>query len=209
MPHPRGRWPRRTELVRLAQAAQENEPRALDALLAALRPALDAFFARRIPGDAADDLTQAALIRIARDVGRLDPMGVGHHVTTVARTLLNAESLRQVRATRLFAPATHGEAVESPLDIERETEYEELVRAIRRASASKLPPELRAVVLGLLSDLSVSEIAADLRVDPFAIRMRLLRARALLRRELWAYIDRGMRAGTLLTFSMLGLQSVC
>jgi RNA polymerase sigma factor (sigma-70 family) len=175
-------------------------------LLSTLRPAFDRYFARRITRDAAEDLTQAALIRIAQEVEGLDPARVGQHVTTIARTLLQTEYLRQARAIRQSAPAKLGEVVASPFDIARQTEYEELVHAVLRASADSLPPELGTVVLGLLRDRSLSEIATDVGTDPFTIRMRLLRARTLLRRELWAYIDRGVRAGALVTMSMLGLQ---
>jgi RNA polymerase sigma factor (sigma-70 family) len=199
MRHPRGRWPERDELARLARAAQRDEPRALDALLTTLRPPFDLFFARRITRDTAEDLTQAALIRIAGDVEHMDPERVGHHVNTLARTLLHTEYLREERALRRCAPITLGRRMTSPCDIERQTEYEDLVHALHRASASTLPPELGAVVLGLLRDQSLSEIAAELGVDPVTIRMRLLRARALLRRELWAYTDRGIRTGAPVT----------
>ena len=63
------------------------------------------------------------------------------------------------------------------------------MRAVYRASAATLPPELHAVVLGLLADRSLAEIVQELDVDLTRVRLRLLRARALLRRELWAYVD--------------------
>jgi hypothetical protein len=48
-----------------------------------------------------------------------------------------------------------------------------------------LPPPLRLVVLGLLEGQTPAEIAASLHLSPVTIRTRLLRARILLRHELW------------------------
>jgi hypothetical protein len=48
-----------------------------------------------------------------------------------------------------------------------------------------LPPPLRVVVLGLLDGQTPAEIAASLHLSPVTIRTRLLRARVLLRHELW------------------------
>lgn len=176
------------------RAAQGDEAPALDTLLAALRPWLVAFFARRIAKDTAEDLAQAALIRITRALRQIDPERADRYVSTVARNLLRTEYQRRARDRSRSAPAELGEAVESPVSLDRQTEHEELIRAVHRASVATLPPELREIVLGLLRGLSPSEIAAELGINPVTIRTRLLRARALLRRELWPYLDRGARA---------------
>jgi RNA polymerase sigma factor (sigma-70 family) len=191
MRYPRGRWPDRAELVRLASAAQRSEERALDALLAALRPSFTRFFGRRVPADAAEDLTQAALIRVALELGERDAERIGHLVTTIAHTLLHTEYLRRARAQRRSAPAALGEVVKSPLDIAQQVEYDDLVRAVHGACATILAPELRLVVMGMLRDLNPAEIAAELGVAHDTIRRRLLRARAILRRELGGYVEGG------------------
>ena len=65
--------PDHEEVTRLARAAHGNDVRAVDALLSAIRPAFARFFARRLSRDAAEDLTQAALIRTSQLVGRMQP----------------------------------------------------------------------------------------------------------------------------------------
>jgi RNA polymerase sigma factor (sigma-70 family) len=207
MRYPRGRWPDRAELVRLARAAQRGEPRALDALLTALRPSFERFFARRIPSDTAEDLTQAALIRVALELGERDAERIGHLVTTIAHTLLHTEYLRRARAHRRSAHASLGEVVTSPMDITKQIEYEDLVHAVHGACVKILPPELREVVRGMLRDLNPAEIAAELGVEHDTIRKRLQRARIILRRELWPYVEGGMRAGALVAAFVLEVTS--
>jgi RNA polymerase sigma factor (sigma-70 family) len=190
-PYRRGPWPERGELVRLVRAAQRDEAGAVDALLAALRPAFVTVFARRTASDAAEDLSQAALIRIAQELWTIDPERVGRYVTMVVRTLVQTECQRLERATRRAAPTELARAVHSPFDIQHEIEYEELVSAVRRACEESLPPELAEVVLGMLGGFSPEEIAATVGSSPVRIRIWLRRARMLLRRELGPYIDGG------------------
>jgi RNA polymerase sigma factor (sigma-70 family) len=192
MRHPRGRWPDRAELVALARAAQRNEAHALDALLVALRPSFERFFGRRVPPDAAEDLTQAALIRVAQELGERDAERVGHLVSTIAHTVLHTEYVRRARAHRRTAPAALGEVVRSPLDIEQQVEYNDLLRAVHDACSTILPPDLGEVVVGLLHDRNPAEISAELGVDQEVIRQRLQRARMILRRELRRYVEGGV-----------------
>jgi RNA polymerase sigma factor (sigma-70 family) len=187
----RGPWPERTELVRLVRAAQRGDAGALDALLAALRPAFVAVFARRTAHDAAEDLSQAALIRVVRELAEIDPDRAGRYVSLVVRTFAQAEGQRLARALRQTAPGKLARKVASPFDIQHEIEYEELVDAVRRVSADRLPPELAAVVLGVLGGFSPEEIAASIGSKPVTIRSSLRRARMMLRRELASYIDEG------------------
>ena len=187
----RGPWPERNELVRLVRAAQRGDAGALDALLAALRPAFVAVFARRTARDAAEDLSQGALIRVARELAGIDPDRAGRYVSLVVRTFAQAEGQRLARTLRHTAPSKLARKVASPFDIQHEIEYEELVSAVRRACEESLPPELAEVVLGMLGGFSPEEIAATVGSSPVRIRIWLRRARMLLRRELGPYIDGG------------------
>lgn len=63
-----------------------------------------------------------------------------------------------------------------------------LVRAVRRASGAVLPRELRTVVFARLGGQTTAEIAASQGVSPITVRTRLLRARAIPRRELPDYL---------------------
>ena len=94
--------------------AQRGEPRALDVLLARLRPGFVTFFARRLGSDAAEDAAQAALIRIAGAFRRIDPERAGPYIITVAENLLRSECRRHTRETRRSAPIELAETVEAP-----------------------------------------------------------------------------------------------
>jgi RNA polymerase sigma factor (sigma-70 family) len=183
-------FPDRETVTRLARAAQQNDERALEALLSALRPAFVRFFARRMTHDVAEDLTQAALIRATQVLGRMRAERVTQHMRTIARTLLRDEYVRRERERECHAPAGLGERVEWPVDLERRAEYDELVRAVHRATRLALPSELRTIVLLLLGGRTTAEIAAEVGIDLSTVRLLLLRARAILRRELRSYVDR-------------------
>jgi RNA polymerase sigma factor (sigma-70 family) len=184
-------WPPPDELIRLVRATQEEDPRALDELLRALRPALLAYFAYRLSDDSAEDLTQVALMRIARAVSRIAPERADRYITTIARNLLRTAYRRRRRDELRRAPADVIEAAESQLAADLDTEYAELTEAIRQVAATALPVPLGRIVLGLLRGKTPIEIATAEHVNPTTIRTRLLRARAVLRRELRMYIDPG------------------
>lgn len=179
-------WPEQEELGRLVRAAQRQDAGALDQLLERLRPSLVVFFTRRLPSDPAEDLTQAALWRIQNAVPRIDPERAGLYVVTIARNLLRTEYRRRARDSRRAVPLEGAETVAIPPTTR--PEYEELVRAIHRASLAKLTPPLQEIVFGLLRGRSPAEIAADLHISPITVRTRLMRVRTVLRRELAAYL---------------------
>ena len=181
------------ELADLVRTAQRGGDRALDSLLERLRPSLVAYFRPRLSASAADDLAQLALVRIARALDRIDPLRADRYISTVARNLLRTEYRRRAKELERSAPLELAEAVESPDSVDLELEYRELVVAVHRTSVSSLAPELGTIVLGLLRGLTTDEIAAREGVSPITIRTRLLRARALLRRELQAYLNAGAR----------------
>src|SRR5260370_33214135 len=72
---PRVVWPEEGELIPLVREAQGEAPRALDALLARLRPSFVAYFAVALGGDEAEDAAQLALLSIVRALPRIDADG--------------------------------------------------------------------------------------------------------------------------------------
>lgn len=176
------------ELAGLVCAAQRGDDRAVDLLLAAIRPSLLGYFTRRLPRDVADDLTQVTLIRVVGALKRIQPDRAGCYIARVAQNLLRTANHRRSRDRRRYAPAVLADDVASPESPEAYAEYDELVHAVRRASRTVLPRELRTVVLALLRGQTTAEIAASQGVSPITIRTRLMRARAMLRRELPDYL---------------------
>ena len=172
------------ELTPLVRAAQRDEPRAVDRLLAAIRPPLVQYFSRRVPDDTADDLTQVALIRVARALPRIEPERAGSFVATIAQNLLRTAFRRRARDGRRFAANVEPDEFESSDTTDGEVELQDQVAAVRRASAKVLPRELREIVFGLLRGQSHAEIAAKQGVSRVTVRTRLLRARMILRQEL-------------------------
>ncbi len=187
------RYPRKVcfdqDMIDLVRAAQRDGPRAVDVLLARLRPALVAFFARPLEADTAEDLAQVALIRIARGLGRIDPERAGEYVVTVALNRLRSELRRRAREARVIASGVRGAGIGLPATAHDQVEYRDLARAVQRASVTTLSPELRDVVLGVVCGLKPSELAAQHHVSPVTINRRVRRARALLLPELRCYAD--------------------
>ena len=183
-----GEWLTQARLGDLVRATHRGERLALDRLLDAIRPSLVAFFTRRISTTASEDLAQIALMRIARAIDRIDPERADRYVITVAHNLLRTEFRRRAREARRQLPLDYAADVEAPIAVHSEVEHEELARAIHRASLETLPPSLREIVLSLLQGLTPAEIAEQQHLNPITIRTRLLRARALLRRELRPYL---------------------
>lgn len=182
---PRMRVPDRERLTRLAHAAQRDESGALDALLTALRPAFARFFRRhRIVRDVSEDLAQLALIRTADAVARMQPERIAQHLRTIARSLLDEECARLRRIERQAAPAELAESIEWPVDLARQMESDDFLRAVDRACVVSLPAELKAIVPAMLGDHSMAEMVADTGLGPAAVRGQLARVRMILRREL-------------------------
>ena len=179
---------RASDLSRTVRAAQQGEPRALEALLASLRPSLLVMFTRRLPASSAEDLTQLALMRITGALPRIAPDRAERYVATVVRNLLRTEYRRRAREARRSVPVELAADVASPITVDAQAEYCELALAVHRASDAALPPALREIVVGLLRGESLIELATRQHVSPITIRTRLLRARAILRRELGAHL---------------------
>lgn len=179
----------RHELAGLIIAARGEDSRAMDNLLRRIRPQLLTFFSRRLRDESAEDLTQVALVRIARAIHRIDPERADSYITTVAWNLLRTAYRRRSRDARRFAAPGITDQLEASTDIERSSDYEDLARAVHRLSMTAMPPALREVVLGLMRGLTSEEIAAAHGISPITVRTRLLRARIMLKRELRDYLD--------------------
>lgn len=184
-------WPEPQVITNLVSDAQRGPTSAINPLLSTLRPALVSFFARRLSHDAAEDLTQAALLRITRALPSIEPDRADRFIVTVACNLLRTAYSQRARDHRRWAPEESAEGIElgTTTAADRHAEYEELARAVHRVCAAELPPKLQEIVLGLLRGETPTEIATRLQLNPVTVRTRLLRARAILRRELEAYID--------------------
>jgi RNA polymerase sigma factor (sigma-70 family) len=175
-----------TGLVREAQAGAARE---LEVLLAAMRPVLFAYFVRQVDHAAADDLAQRALLILAREYRRIVPESAGQWVVTIARNVVRDEHRRSARAACRHAPARDAHAVATPDTAGGLVEYDELARAVVGAAHAVCTASLRAVVLGVVRGLDVSEIARQEGVSESAVRVRLARARVVLRRELRRFRD--------------------
>ena len=188
MLHPHTPWPTPDTLTRLVVEAQRGPASAVNALLAALLPALVSYYARRIDGDLADDLAQAALLRIHGALPGIEPERADAFIATVARNVLRTGYAQRGRALRRWAPEQFAEDEAASTVVDHHLEYWELARAVHEAANSALTPQQREIVLGLLRDESPAEIAVRLNISPITVRTRLQRARAVLRRELWSYL---------------------
>ena len=178
------RWLAADISTTLVQAAQRGADRELEILLSSLRPALFGYFARRVDCAAAEDLAQRALLIVARRYRHITPEGAAAWLVTVARNVVRDEFRRSSRAA-----SHHGSFVEANGVAAREmtgaqAEYAELVDAILATTRSACTEALRDVILGVLRGLDVSEMARELGITEATVRVRLTRARAILRHEL-------------------------
>jgi RNA polymerase sigma-70 factor, ECF subfamily len=182
-------WPAPEVTRTLVADAQSGGAAAVDELLATLRTPLLSFFARRIAYDLAEDLAQVALLRITRALPTIEPERADRFIVTVACNLVRTAYAQRSRDQRRWAPSELIESVTTSTAADRHAEYEELARAVVRISNTVLPPDLRDIILGLLRGETSPEIAARLGLNPVTVRTRLMRARAILRRELGPYLE--------------------
>jgi RNA polymerase sigma-70 factor, ECF subfamily len=182
-------WPTPQAIQELVSNAQSGGAATVDALLRALRPPLVSYFARRVSRDTAEDLTQHALIRIARALPKIEPERADRFVMTVACNLLRTAYTQRSRDVHRWAPPELAESITTAPAADRHAEYEEMARTVLRIVHASLPPDLRDIILGLLRDETPTEIAARLGINPVTIRTRLLRARRILRKELGPHLE--------------------
>jgi RNA polymerase sigma factor (sigma-70 family) len=181
-------WPEATKLTSLVREAQKHEGRSLETLLVSLRPAFVRYFSRRLAPENAEDLAQNALIRVAGALHRIDPERADGYVATVARNLLRTAYRRRAIEAQRIGDIEWLDVTESHETSESQAELKELVRAVHRVANAALAPELADIIRGLLHGETPAEIARRQNVSPVTIRTRLLRARAVLRKELVGYI---------------------
>ena len=172
------------QLALLVTAAKQDETRALNRLLSTIRPALFSYFARRVPSDLADDLTQVALIRVVKALPRIDPTRASGFIGTIGHNVLRTAFRREARDARRVASSVTPDELESDVTADREVEMQDLLDAVMRASARTLTHELRDVVTALLRGEDRAEIATTQGISQITVRTRLLRARVILREEL-------------------------
>ena len=91
-------WPPPATVTSLVAEAQSGSAESVNTLLTALRPALVGFFARRLSDDAAEDLAQAALLRIARALPSIEPDRADRFILTIACNLVRTATASE-RAT--------------------------------------------------------------------------------------------------------------
>jgi len=183
------KWPAAEVLTRLVRGAQAGKTIEIERLLQALRPGLFAFYQHRLSADAAEDLTQLALIRITGAVARIDPVRADSYISTVARNVLRSNYRTVLRDRAREVDECASEEPADPTTTDARIEYADLVRAIHRTCLTKIQPGLREVAIGLLEGESTNQIAAKLQISPITVRTRLMRVRAILRRELRAYAE--------------------
>lgn len=181
-------WPAAETVARLITDAQSGSAVSVDELLSLLRPALVGFFARRLSEDVAEDLAQAALLRIVRALPSIEPDRGDRFIVTIACNLVRTAYSQRAREQHRWAPIELADQTE-PTAADRQAEYQELAREVHRVCAAELPPALREVMLGLLRGETPTEIAERLQINPVTVRTRLMRARVILRRELRRYLD--------------------
>lgn len=182
-------WPTAETVERLVSDAQSGSAAAVDALLSALRPPLVGFFAHRLSDDEAEDLAQAALLRITRALPKIEPDRADRFIVTIACNLVRTAYARRARDQRRWAPEELADTAQRATTADRHAELEELAREVHRICAAEMSPKLQEVVLGLLRGETPEETADRLKLNPVTVRTRLLRARAILRQQLRPYID--------------------
>ena len=179
-----GRWLPADASAALLRTAQRGAASDLEAMLGTLRPILLAYFARRVDVSVAEDLAQRALLIVARRYQCVSPDRAAPWLVTVARNVVRDEFRRTSRAAVRHASEVEARTIATCGEPGAHAEYRELATAIVQAAQNACTASLRAVVFGILRGLEVSEIAQELGVSEPAVRVRLTRARLLLRREL-------------------------
>jgi RNA polymerase sigma factor (sigma-70 family) len=121
-----------------------------------------------------EDVTQEALLQAYLGLERLrEPDRFGSWVTAIAANLakMRLRQLTRPQPPPVLAPVENGSSLE-------------LLEQLRAALARLTPEQRRVVLLHDLEGRTAAEIAAELEEEPGTVRVRLHRARALLRPHL-------------------------
>jgi RNA polymerase sigma factor (sigma-70 family) len=170
--------------------AQRGRPSALKALLERLRPWFLRLFARRVDRDGAQDLTQAALIRVWQALPQVDPDRAAQYLLTIAMNLVRTARADLARDARRHVALEVAYPMTPPVNPDRDVEYRDLARIVHDVSRTTLTPELHEVIVELLRGLRPSEIAADRNINDVTVRTRLRRARRRLGPQVRDYLVR-------------------
>lgn len=167
----------------LYAVAKHSDREAFVRLFEYFSPRLIAFFARAgLPREAAEEVTQEAMIAVWTKASLYDPAnaGVATWIYTIARNARIDRLRREGRRTRVETEAVDDE---EPLDASGEDfllagERDERIRLAVEA----LPPDQAAVVrMSFFADKPHSEIARDLGVPLGTVKSRLRLAMAKIR----------------------------
>src|SRR5262245_5722315 len=185
---PAYRWPPSDTLSELVRDAK-RDAHGVDVLLTTIRPPLHTFFRKYTDADAAEDLTQLSLLRIAGAVARIDPERADSYLSAVARNLLRTSYRMRARDRRRTSTLTDAIEVADDDVADRGAEYADLAHAVHDACLAIEQPALRDIALGVLRGHSATELANEFDISPITVRTRLMRVRSSLRRQLAPYLD--------------------
>lgn len=175
----------------LVMAAQRGDKAAFGALIARHRPLLFAL-CRRALGDAdlAADAAQEAVLQALLALDRLRrPERFGSWLAGIGLNVCHRLRRQRVRDGWSWDALLGGRVVHEPCDPapgpEERAEAADLRRRIERAVAELPPGQRAAVMLHYLEGLTQAETALQLGIEIGAVKTRLHKARAKLRRTLW------------------------
>ncbi len=175
----------------LVRAAQHGDKGALGVLLARHRPLLLGL-CRRALGDSAlaEDAAQEAVLQALLSLDRVrQPARFGPWLGGIGLNVCRRCSSGRVRDLWSWEAMAGGRAGDEPpdrgLSPEEQAEAADLAAEVRRAVAALPPGQRAAVCLVYLSGLTHAETAAILGIEVGAVKTRLHKARASLRRRLW------------------------
>lgn len=181
-------WPSARELSALVHRARGEDPAGMEELLSLLRPSLLWFFGRRLSPDAAEDLTQLALVRVGSAIRRIDPERADVYISTVARNLLRTAYRAELKSRAREGQDDPADLMSSDPPVDLRVEYDELLQAVHRTCMG-MRPGLREVAEGIVRGDSAAQIAHRLQISPITVRTRLMRVRAIFRSELSGHFE--------------------
>ena len=180
----------------LVERAREGDAQALEALLAAVAPAIHRFGARMCRSGAdADDVLQDTLIAVATNLkGFEGRSALSSWLFALARSACARRRRGLKNRPHLGTETLESERDETPSPEQRVLDRE-LGEAIARALEA-LPEDYReAVLLRDVEGLSAAEAAEAIGVSVEALKSRLHRGRAALHRQLALTTERGGTRG--------------
>jgi RNA polymerase sigma factor (sigma-70 family) len=173
-------WLGGVDVESLVQAARSGSARELDSLLSEIRPPLLGYFSRKVDAECADDLAQGVLWIVAREFRAVAPDGAAAWLITVARNLLRDEFRRRSWVAARFVGPDAAKTVIIAERLSTDAEERELRQVVTGAARDACGPAVRDVVARLLDGLTVRDIADASGLSVQAVRMRVVRARAVL-----------------------------